>query len=227
MWAIPAFIARAQASTSGTKMKFSRNLMPTMRHAGDQPVVHDLERRASLVERLPRVSSSTVSSSPVDQRRGDEPAVGRRAARTADQPLALVGPLDELVDLLAEEVVGDVAELRHLAALAAAVPLACHSRRPRGSRGGSRSGSAGGSRTRGRPSGRRPRGSSRTSCAHLGGALRVERLGVVDVADEADAPVDDRHRLLRARSSSRSGRPPCRSRRCTPSGRPCGRRCAG
>ncbi len=30
MCAIPAFMARAQASTSGTKMKFSRNLMPTM-----------------------------------------------------------------------------------------------------------------------------------------------------------------------------------------------------
>ena len=30
MWAMPAFIARAHASTSGTKMKFSRNLMPTM-----------------------------------------------------------------------------------------------------------------------------------------------------------------------------------------------------
>ena len=27
---IPAFIARAQASTSGTKIKFSRNLIPTM-----------------------------------------------------------------------------------------------------------------------------------------------------------------------------------------------------
>ena len=30
MWAMPAFMARAQARTSGTKMKFSRNLTPTM-----------------------------------------------------------------------------------------------------------------------------------------------------------------------------------------------------
>ena len=51
MCAMPAFMARAQASTSGTKMKFSRNLMPTMRHARDQAVVHHLERRRALVER--------------------------------------------------------------------------------------------------------------------------------------------------------------------------------
>ena len=30
MWVMPAFMARAQASTSGTKMKFWRNLTPTI-----------------------------------------------------------------------------------------------------------------------------------------------------------------------------------------------------
>ena len=54
MWAMPAFMARAQASTSGTKMKFWRNLMPTIAHAGDQAVIHHLERFDALVERLPR-----------------------------------------------------------------------------------------------------------------------------------------------------------------------------
>ena len=99
MCAMPAFIARAQASTSGTKMKFSRNLMPTT----PMPAIRPSSMISSAVRpssSAPRVSSSTVSSSPSISAAAISLQVGRRARELRDQPLALVGPLDELLDLL-------------------------------------------------------------------------------------------------------------------------------
>ena len=63
IWAIPAFMARAQASTSGTKMKFSRNLIPTM----PIPAISasSMISRASVPSSSAcAVSASTVSLSP-------------------------------------------------------------------------------------------------------------------------------------------------------------------
>ena len=63
MWRMPAFIARAQASTSGTKMKFSRNLMPTRAMPAMRPssMTSSAEVPASSASRVIR---STVTWSP-------------------------------------------------------------------------------------------------------------------------------------------------------------------
>ena len=59
IWAMPAFIARAQASTSGTKMKFSRNLIPTMPMPAMSP--SSMISSAS----VPSASALTVNASTV------------------------------------------------------------------------------------------------------------------------------------------------------------------
>ena len=58
--AMPAFIARAQARTSGTKIKFSRNFMPTIAMPAIKPL--SMTSEASMLSaRAWEVSSSTVS----------------------------------------------------------------------------------------------------------------------------------------------------------------------
>ena len=52
MWAIPAFIARAATSTSGTKMMLSRNLTPTMAMPASNPKSKDVVRRVAAVQGL-------------------------------------------------------------------------------------------------------------------------------------------------------------------------------
>ena len=59
IWAMPAFIARAHASTSGTKMKFSRNLMPTM----PMPAISPSSMISSAS--MPSASALAVSASTV------------------------------------------------------------------------------------------------------------------------------------------------------------------
>ena len=82
MCAIPAFIARAQASTSGTKMMFSRNLMPTTA----MPAMRPSSMTSSAVRPSSsacRVSSSTVSSSPSTSAAAMSMQSSARAGRTA------------------------------------------------------------------------------------------------------------------------------------------------
>ena len=125
-------------------------------HRRDEAVVHDLERRHAVVEGRPgqRVDRVLVA---LDERHADLLHPRRRLRVHADHPRALVGALDELVDLAADRRVGDVGQLGHRSHRArgrSRRPRA--SRRPcRGSREGSRSASAAGSRTRARPSRRR------------------------------------------------------------------------
>ena len=49
---MPAFMARAASSTSGTKMRLCRKSSPDDAHAGDEAVVEHLHGRLALGQRL-------------------------------------------------------------------------------------------------------------------------------------------------------------------------------
>ena len=99
---MPTFIARAQASTSGTKIDVLPELDPDERHPGDQAVVHHLERVRADVEGLAGQPVGLVVLA-LDDRRRDRLHLRARAGEERGQALALVRALDELVDLSAEE----------------------------------------------------------------------------------------------------------------------------
>ena len=74
-------------------------------HAGDQAVVHHLQRLDSVVQRRPgqRVDRPVV---PIDQGRGDLLHGGRRPGESVDDPRPLVGSFDELFYFVLQKVVG-------------------------------------------------------------------------------------------------------------------------
>ena len=169
IWAMPAFIARAQASTSGTKMKFSAELDADDAHAGDQAVVHDLERLGAL--RPARLDGQRVHRVIValDQGRGDVLHLGPHRREQRDVALDLVRPFEKLLDLVADHRVGDVGKRGHGDALRCGTTgcqrasVRCgHARRasrapPAESRAGSRPRSGAGWRTPAPPPARRRR----------------------------------------------------------------------
>ena len=81
-------------------------------HAGDQAVVHDLERGRPGRQRLDG-QASTVSSSPSMSAAAIACISGLAAANSPMSRSRSSGTLDELVDLFAEGVVRDVGQLRH------------------------------------------------------------------------------------------------------------------
>ena len=82
MWAMPAFIARAQASTSGTKMKFSRNLMPTSAIPAISPssITSSASVPASSCRACELVDHVVLA---LDEGRGDRPASRGGSRRTS------------------------------------------------------------------------------------------------------------------------------------------------
>ena len=76
-------------------------------HPGNEPVVHDLEGPDSPVQCCPGqpIDGDVVS---IDQSRGDVLHGGRHPAEQRYVPLDLFGPFEELLDLIADELVGYV-----------------------------------------------------------------------------------------------------------------------
>ena len=81
-------------------------------HAGDQPVVHDLQRLDAVVERLAgeRVDLVVVA---LDDSGGDVLHQRPGAREQRDSALDLLRAFEIFRDFLADEFVGDIAEFRH------------------------------------------------------------------------------------------------------------------
>ena len=95
MWAMPAFIARADISTSGTKMMLVPELDPDYGHSGDEAVVHDRAGGEAIVERLPGQPVDLVVVAH-DQRVGDIVHLGIRVLVQGPDVFDLEGSRDVL-----------------------------------------------------------------------------------------------------------------------------------
>ena len=204
-------------------------LDPDERHAGDQAVVHHLERVGAGVERLASQLVDRLVLA-LDERGRDRLHLGRGRRRTGRSAArARRGARRTRRSPARRNSFAMSVELGHRSSLSRRAAV-----RPRASRRTA-------SRDRAQVLDRRLQrdralGPDHLDAglevrddlrAHLLGPLREQRLGVVDVPDEADPAVDDRHRLGRVVLRVEVERGHARSRRCSPSGRPSCRRCGG
>ena len=130
MWRMPAFMARAQARTSGTKMKFSLNLIPTMPIPAIKP--------SSMTSMASMPCSKACRGKPVDivmlgfdQRSRYVLHPGTGTAEQLDVATDLLGPFEVVLYLEPDGLVGYVGQFRHglyVSRQAAEARSACHSR---------------------------------------------------------------------------------------------------